>query len=74
MDLLVRSPNENAVLTEENWACTPLPCPKKGRMERSRVKSMSVFFFDIEGVVWSEFLLRGATVNSEYYEGVMTRL
>ncbi len=50
------------------------PRPKKGRMERSRVKSMSIFFFDIEGVVWLEFLPRGATVNSEYYEGVLTRL
>ncbi len=50
------------------------PRSKKCHMEISRMKSMLTFFFDIEEVVWSEFLPQGATVNSEYYEGVLTRL
>ncbi len=50
------------------------PCPKKGRMERSCVKLMLIFFFDIEGVIWSEFLPQDATANSEYYEGELNKI
>ncbi len=72
MELLVRYPYENAVLAVKTQHV--FSHPKKGRMERSHVKSMLIFYFDIKGVVWSEFLPQGATVNSEYYEGVLTRL
>ncbi len=53
---------------------SPPPHPKEGRMEKPRVKSMLIFFFDIEEIVRSKFLPQCATVNSEYYEGVLTRL
>lgn len=50
------------------------PRPKKGRMEKSRTKSMLILFFDIKGVLLMEFLPQGATVNAAFYEGVLKRL
>ncbi len=50
------------------------PRPKKGRMEKSRMKSMLIVFFDIKGVVLMEFVPQGATVNAEFYVGVLSRL
>lgn len=48
--------------------------PKKSRQSRSKIKVMLTVFFDCRGVVHSEFLPPGQTVNKEYYLGVMRRL
>lgn len=48
--------------------------PKKARRSRSKVKVMLTVFFDFRGVVHSEFLPKGQTVNKDYYLGVMRRL
>lgn len=50
------------------------PRPKKPRQSRSKIKVMLTVFFDHRGVVHSEFLPTGQTVNKEYYLGVMRRL
>lgn len=50
------------------------PRPKKPRQSRSKIKVMLTVFFDYRGVVHSEFLPTGQTVNKEYYLNVMRRL
>ncbi|CAK9827582.1 Mariner Mos1 transposase [Anthophora retusa] len=50
------------------------PNPKKPRQSRSKIKVMLTVFFDYRGVVHSEFLPDGQTVNKEYYLSVMRRL
>lgn len=50
------------------------PRPKKPRQSRSKIKVMMTVFFDYQGVVHSEFLPPGQTVNKTYYLGVMRRL
>ncbi|CAK9801685.1 Mariner Mos1 transposase [Anthophora quadrimaculata] len=50
------------------------PNPKKPRQSRSKIKVMLTVFFDYHGVVYSEFLPDGQTVNKEYYLSVMRRL
>ncbi|CAH2096444.1 unnamed protein product [Euphydryas editha] len=50
------------------------PRPKKPRQSKSKIKVMLTVFFDHRGVVHSEFLPTGQTVNKEYYLSVMRRL
>ena len=33
-----------------------------------------IVFFDLDGIVWAEFVPRNTTVNSEYYKGLLERL
>lgn len=56
------------------WRAKNEPKPKKPRQSKSKIKVMLTVFFDIRGVVHSEFLPEGQTVNKEYYLGVMRRL
>ena len=56
------------------WVSKSSPRPKKSRQVRSHVKVMLTVFFDSEGVVHSEFLPQGRTVNKECYLEVMQRL
>lgn len=56
------------------WRFPEEPKPKKPRQSRSKIKVMLTVFFDYEGVVHSEFLPQGQSVNAEYYLGVLRRL
>jgi len=47
---------------------------RKNHVSRSKVKVLLTVFFDIRGVVHSEFLPVGQTVNKQYYLSVMKRL
>ena len=35
---------------------------------------MLITFFDSQGMIYKEFVLKGSTVNGQYYLGVMQRL
>ncbi|GFT36165.1 histone-lysine n-methyltransferase setmar-like protein [Trichonephila clavipes] len=51
------------------------PRLKKARMSKSRMKAMFIIFFDKIGVVYSEFVPEGQTVNGNfYYVEVLKRL
>ena len=50
------------------------PRPKKLRFQKSRVKTMLLIFFDWQGVIHTEFVPEGETINAVYYKGVMERL
>lgn len=56
------------------WRWNTEPKPKKPRQSRSKIKIMLTVFFDCRGVVHSEFLPEGQTVNKHYYLGLMKRL
>ena len=44
------------------------------RFQKSRVKTMLIFFFDAEGVIRREFVPEGQKVNAEFYVDVLDRL
>ena len=56
------------------WHTKNSPRPKKARMSKSRVKAMLVVFFDSKGVIHSEFVPQGQTVNGQFYAQVLARL
>jgi hypothetical protein len=56
------------------WVGETFPRPKKLKFQRSRIKTMLLFFFDSQGVVHKEFVPKGKTVNAEFYKGVMGRI
>ena len=56
------------------WVGVTYPRPKKLKIQRSRIKTMLIVFFDSQGVVHKVFVPEGKTVNAEFYKGVMDRL
>ena len=50
------------------------PRPKKARQSKSKVKLMLIAFFDVRGIVHTEFLPQGQTVNQHVYKDVLRRL
>jgi len=56
------------------WVGETSPRPKKLKFERSRIKNMLIIFFDSQGAVHKEFVLKGKTVNAESYKRIMDRL
>jgi histone-lysine N-methyltransferase SETMAR len=56
------------------WKTPNSPRPKKARQSKASGKVMLIVFFDLEGIVRSEFVPSGTTVNSAYYTGVLERL
>jgi len=56
------------------WKTSNSPRPKKARREKSNVKTMLISFFDANGIVHSEFVPAGQTVNQAFYLQVLKRL
>lgn len=56
------------------WRYPDEPKPKRPRQSRSKVKVMLTVFFDSQGVLHSEFLPEGQSVNAQYYLSVLKRL
>jgi len=56
------------------WHTSKIPCPKKARMSKSKIKTMLICFFDSQVVVQKEFVPPGQTVNQQYYRGLLERL
>lgn len=56
------------------WKSPSSPRPKKARMSRSAIKTMLIVFFDIKGIVHSEYLPQGSTVNQYVYIDILRRL
>lgn len=50
-----------------HWKTPASPRMKKARMSKSRVKAMLIVFFDIKGVIMTEWVPEGQTVNQKYY-------
>jgi histone-lysine N-methyltransferase SETMAR len=56
------------------WKSSNSPCPKKARRVKSNVKTMLISFFDANGIVHSEFVPNGETVNQAFYLQVLKHL
>jgi hypothetical protein len=51
-----------------------IPKPKKSRMSKSKIKKMFICFFGIRGIIHSEFVPEGTTVNQTFYMEVAEKL
>jgi len=58
----------------KEWHTSASPRPKKAIRCKSKIKSMLICVFDSEGVLHSEFVPQGHTVNQFYYREVLERL
>ncbi|UYV69145.1 hypothetical protein LAZ67_6002586 [Cordylochernes scorpioides] len=56
------------------WIERGEPKPKKARFTKSKVMTLLVTFFYINGLVHHEFIPFGRTINQEVYLGIMRRL
>jgi len=56
------------------WKILSSSRPKKAQQVKSNVKTMLIAFFDIDGLVYHEYVPRGQTVNKEFYKTVLQRL
>jgi len=61
-------------LQSSQWKSPGSPGPKKARMQKSKLKTMLICFFDQEGIVHWEFVPPGMTVNADFYCDVLRRL
>ena len=48
--------------------------PRKVRLQKSKVATKHITFFDSEGMIHKEFVPEGSTVNGQYYLGMIQRL
>ena len=58
----------------KEWKLPSEPSPKKAKRTRSAVKVMLTVFWDAEGIIMTDFLLTGSTMNSEYYSSLIKSL
>ena len=56
------------------WYSPSSPRPSKSRLQKSKVKTMLISFFDSHGIIHKEFVPPGQTVNAAFYEQVLKRL
>ena len=61
-------------LKYSQWKSPGSPRPKKARMQKSKLKTMLICFFDQEGNVHWEFVPPGMTINVDFYCDVLRRL
>ena len=50
----------------KQWILKGQPGPIKAKVQASRTQQMILAFFDSKGLIYSKFVLRGATVNAAY--------
>ena len=61
-------------LQSSQWKSPESPRPKKACMQKSKLKTMLICFFDQEGIIHWEFVPPGMTVNADFYCDVLRKL
>lgn len=61
-------------LQSSQWKSPSSPRPKKARMSKSSVKTMLIVFFDINGIVHSEYIPTGTSITQYVYLDILRRL
>jgi len=56
------------------WKSPASPRSKKAHMQKSKLNTMLICFFEQEGIVHREFVPPGMTVNADFYCDVIRRL
>src|ERR1700729_1540359 len=56
------------------WKSTSSPKGQKIRLQKSKVKTMLVCFYDSKGIIHKEFVLEGQTVAANFYLSLLKRL
>ena len=56
------------------WKSPTSPRPKKARMSKPKIKVMLIAFFDVRGIVHTEFMPQDHTINQNIYRDVLRRL
>jgi [histone H3]-lysine36 N-dimethyltransferase SETMAR len=56
------------------WLGPKSPKPQKVRIQKSKVKTMLIAFFDAKGLIHHEFVPEGQTITGNFYVKVMARL
>ena len=56
------------------WISPSSPRAKKAHQSTSNIRVVMIVFFDLDGIVRTQFVPRNTTVNSEYYKGLLERL
>jgi histone-lysine N-methyltransferase SETMAR len=56
------------------WRHPDSPPPRKFKVVPSQRKIMMTIFWDCDGVILTDFLPRGSTINGDYYAGLLYKL
>jgi len=56
------------------WKSPSSSRARQARQSKSNIKVIMIVFFDLDGIVRAEFVLRNSTVNSKYYNSLLERL
>jgi len=56
------------------WQHSSSPRPKKFRVRKSAGKVLALIFWDQDGILLIHYLLKGKTINTEYYSSLLVQL
>ena len=56
------------------WRHSGSPCPKKFRVQKSAGKVLASILWDQEGILLTDYLPKGQTINAEYYSSLLVQL
>jgi hypothetical protein len=57
----------------KEWVKKGLPGPRKAKVHATRTKKMVLVFFDAKGVIYTNYVPKGETVNAEYIKKALAR-
>jgi hypothetical protein len=61
-------------LQSAEWTVAGEPRPKRPKSQKSAGKVMASVFWDVQGILFIDYLEKGKRINSEYYMALLVRL